>query len=385
MNIAYSRGSFGYDLAFLRAYDSEICRLSSHDGLAQVLVSAKYQGKVFTSTAQGMNGRSLGYVNHAFFEKKVMDEHMNGFGGENRLWIGPEGGAYSLFFAPGSEQIYTHWHTPKAFDTEPWDVLSQGQDFVKMSKEMSLPTYRGFALHACVEREIRLFSRSDIQERLGLDLHSQTYTVGYETTQQVTNLNDYAWSPETGTLCLWVMDMLPPSREAVTIIPYRAEGSIEQSEVVNTTYFGGTPPDRYHVGEEVILMRTDGEYRSKMGLRPPFSVGMAGNYDPLQRRLTVVRFDSDPSACYLTQEWDPQADPLVGEVFHAYNDGPLEDGTVMGPFLELESSSPAALLPPRQTLSHTHEVFHFVGDQDDLSTLSCSLLGISLEDMMSHF
>jgi len=45
-------GSFGYDLEFLKKTDQPVV-LKNASGTAQVIVSPKYQGKVFTSTAKG--------------------------------------------------------------------------------------------------------------------------------------------------------------------------------------------------------------------------------------------------------------------------------------------------------------------------------------------
>src|SRR5262245_60593929 len=89
-------GSFGFDLQFLQKFDSVLV-LKSGGGNAQVIVSPKYQGKVFTSTAEGHEGRSFGWINYKAFTA-LPDKHMNAYGGENRLWLGPEGGRYSLFF-----------------------------------------------------------------------------------------------------------------------------------------------------------------------------------------------------------------------------------------------------------------------------------------------
>ena len=111
MGKEYEKGTFGYDLNYLSEKDS-IILLRSDDEKAQVILSAKYQAKVFTSTANGLNGNSHGFVNYNFFDSGVVDEHMNGFGGENRLWLGPEGGGYSIFFEPGAMQVYDNWHTP---------------------------------------------------------------------------------------------------------------------------------------------------------------------------------------------------------------------------------------------------------------------------------
>jgi len=111
-------GSFGYDLAFLQRHDSVIVLRS---GDARVAVSPKYQGKVFTSSADGDAGTSFGWIHYKAFEGPA-DPHMNAYGGENRLWLGPEGGKFSLFFAPGAKMEFANWKTPAAFDTEAWKV-----------------------------------------------------------------------------------------------------------------------------------------------------------------------------------------------------------------------------------------------------------------------
>ena len=71
-----AEGTFGYDLKFLKAKDSVIV-LKSNDGNGQVIVSPKYQAKVFTSTAGGAEGKSFGWINYKTFDAKALDPHMN--------------------------------------------------------------------------------------------------------------------------------------------------------------------------------------------------------------------------------------------------------------------------------------------------------------------
>lgn len=128
----YKEGTFGYDLEFLRQHDS-ILVLSNPSGLGQILVSPKYQGKVFTSTAEGPEGTSFGWVNYKAFDAPL-DPHMNAYGGEDRLWLGPEGGPYSLYFEGGKAMEYENWKTPAAIDTEAWTLLSHTDQSVRMEK-----------------------------------------------------------------------------------------------------------------------------------------------------------------------------------------------------------------------------------------------------------
>src|SRR5665213_2895750 len=79
-------GSFAYDQAFILKHDPAAIVLGKGDD--RIIVSPKYQGKVFTSTFAGDSGKSLGWLNYKAFEG-TPDKHMNAYGGEDRLWLGP--------------------------------------------------------------------------------------------------------------------------------------------------------------------------------------------------------------------------------------------------------------------------------------------------------
>ncbi|MBF6628751.1 MAG: hypothetical protein ITG04_09670 [Proteiniphilum sp.] len=384
MKKEYEAGTFGYDLNYLSEKDSLIV-LKSDNGKAQVIVSAKYQAKVFTSTATGEEGKSHGFVNYKFFDAGIVDEHMNGFGGENRFWLGPEGGQYSIFFEPGKEQIFDHWHTPNAIDIEEWDVNSATDAEATFTKEMELKNYQGSSLKIAVERTIALLPDSEIARTLGIDLHEGVSAVAYSTENRITNRNDYEWTKETGTVCIWMLDMFNPSDSAVTVIPYHTGDESRLGNVVTSDYFGEIPPERLIDDSGTIFFKTDGKKRGKLGMNAKRTKLIAGNYDPISQRLTVVTFGADPEAVYLNQEWNPEREPLTGDALNAYNDGPLDDGSIMGPFLELESSSPAAFLKPDESLSHMHNVYHFVGSEAALSPIAEQLLGVSLEKVKTIF
>src|ERR1700684_605611 len=129
----YPKGSFGYDLDFLKQSDSVVV-LNTKDGNSQVIVSPKYQAKVFTSTDSGVNGRSFGWINYKTFSQTSLDAHMNAYGGEDRLWLGPGGGKFSIFFRPRNEMTFNHWHTPTAFDFEQWKLTMKSDNKASLSK-----------------------------------------------------------------------------------------------------------------------------------------------------------------------------------------------------------------------------------------------------------
>lgn len=384
MEKEYEKGTFGYDLNYLSDKDSLII-LKSPDDQAQVILSAKYQGKVFTSTANGLDGNSLGFVNYKVFDSGQIDEHMNGYGGENRFWLGPEGGQYSIYFEPGKEQIYDNWHTPKSIDTEEWNIESATSTEMLLTKDITVKNYQGTTLNLFVDRKILLLSEEEITTKLGIQLPEGVNSVAYTTHNKITNKNDFEWTDKTGTICIWMLDMFNPSDSAVTIVPYNSGDEPKLGTVATTDYFGEIPSDYLKVENDILYLKTDGKYRSKIGMNPKRTKGIAGNYDPITKRLTIITFDVEPNSVYLNQEWNTKKNPLVGDALNAYNDGPLEDGSIMGPFLELESCSPAAFLKPGESLSHRHNVFHFVGKEAELSLIAEKLLGLNLEKVKMIF
>jgi hypothetical protein len=76
---------------------------------------------------------------------------------------------------------------------------------------------------------------------------------------------------------------------------------------------------------------------------------------------------------------------LQGDVVNSYNDGPVEDGSIMGPFYEIESSSPAALLAPGERITHTQRTFHITGDEQELNRITTKLFGITIGEIKSVF
>lgn len=378
------QGSFAYDANFLKTHDDSLVVLSNDGGKAQVIVSPKYQAKVFTSTAEGDAGQSFGWVNYKAFSG-TPDAHMNAYGGENRFWLGPEGGKFSLFFKPDSSMVFENWKTPAPFDTESWNVVNKNGQSVSMQKNMQLTNYKGTYLDLSVKRSVKILSNADIEQKLGINLDTSLKAVGYQTENTITNKGNSAWTEATGMPCIWMLDMFTPSPATVIVVPYKNLSGTPFNKVVTSDYFGQIPPDRLKYTDDRLFLKADGKSRGKLGVVPGFAKRIAGSYDPQNKVLTIINYDLDSSAKYLNQEWNTSKPTFSGDAVNAYNDGPLADGSQMGPFYEMESVSPAAFLKPGGSLSHTHAVFHFTGDAKGLDAISQKLLGVSLEDIQKEF
>ena len=133
-NQAFTKGSFGYDLAFLKKYHKDLVLLEEEGTSARVIVLPAYQGRVMTSSAQGNEGASFGWVNHDFIASRKTVEHFNVFGGEERFWMGPEGGQFSIYFKKGVDFKFDNWYVPKELDTEAFNLVSSSKSAVSFEK-----------------------------------------------------------------------------------------------------------------------------------------------------------------------------------------------------------------------------------------------------------
>jgi hypothetical protein len=176
---------------------------------------------------------------------------------------------------------------------------------------------------------------------------------------------------------LWLLDMFNPSPATTIVIPFGGDSS----KPATTDYFGEIPADRIKYVNHLLYFKADGKSRGKLGIHPQRARPVAGSYDSLHRLLTITLFEVDTAARYLNQEWNVVKPPFSGDAVNAYNDGPLADGSQMGPFYELESVSPAAFLAPGQSQTHNHAVFHFTGSESGLDAIAKKVLGVSLKEI----
>lgn len=383
---SYQEGTFGYDLQFLQKYDTGLVVLQGENQQAGVLVSPKYQGKVFTSTAGGNEGHSYGWINYELIASGKKLDHMNGYGGEDRFWLGPEGGQFSVFFKPGAEMVYENWYTPAAIDTEPFELLRQDSNSVQMQKTMQLQNYSGHTFHLLVDRTITLLSASKAADILGTTVPEAIDFVGYESKNSITNTGDSAWTRDTGTVSIWILGMFRPSPTATVVVPYQQGNKAQLGTIATTDYFGEIGPDRISMENGILYFKVDGQQRGKLGLAPGRAKDIAGSYDEANQVLTLVQYSLPKGdKPYVNQRWEQQEEPFKGDVMNAYNDGPLEDGSQMGPFYEIESSSPAAFLKPDEKLTHYHRTFHFSGEEEQLDQLARGVLGVGIENIKKAF
>jgi hypothetical protein len=374
---------FKDDLAFLKAHTKPLI-LAAQDGLAQVAVSPDLQGRVMTSSAAGPEGFSFGWINRELITSGVNNLHMNGFGGEDRFWLGPEGGQFSIFFKKGDPFDFDHWFTPPSINEGAFEIVAQEAERVHFRRAIHLQNYSGTEFDLEVNRTIRLLGEDDAWS-LGLSIPDDVEMVAFASENAIKNTGAAPWTKDTGLLSIWILGMFNPSPQANIVIPFKAGPEEELGPAVNDSYFGKVPADRLVVRDGVLFFSGDGKYRSKIGISPRRAKPFAGSYDAAKKVLTVVHLTVPEGASeYVNSMWEVQKDPFSGDVVNSYNDGPPAPGAKpLGPFYELESSSPAAALRPGETLTHIHTTMHFQGTDASLDEIARAAFGVSLAEIES--
>jgi len=373
-------GTFSFDRAFLQQH-KDVIELGKKNGPARVLIIRDYQARVMTSTASGDSGKSYGWINYDLIKEGKIKSHINPFGGEDRFWLGPEGGQFALYFKKGDPFDFDHWQTPPLIDTEPFDLVSADSLQATFSKSSDVVNYAGFTFQLTIKRQIKLLDDVDIWDVFDIDVGTLK-AVAFQSSNTIINSGNEAWSKKTGLPSIWILGMFNPTDETIIILPHGKSG---RPEHVTDDYFGKIPGDRLVKTDSLLLLKGDGKFRSKVGIAPAIAKNVAGSYDPEKHILTLVKFDLDPQADYVNSKWGLQKEPYRGDVLNSYNDGPLGDGSQMGPFYELESSSPARELKKGEYVLHRHTTLHLEGDEETLDQVATRTLGVSLRSLSSAF
>jgi hypothetical protein len=375
--------SYGEARDFL-AKHTKVIELKDESG-AMVAITPEYQGRVMTSSCDGPTGASFGFINYDYIKSGQLNKHFNNYGGEERLWLSPEGGPFSLWFSPDVKKQagnLDQWFTPPAFNEGAWKVVpGENKAEVRMSVPMKFSSASATNFELDVTRSVRLLKEKDLAELFGKAATEKMTAKGvkrvaYETGNQMTNRGP-AMTKEKGLVSMWILGMINAGPEIVVVVPYKPGSEAELGPVKKSDYFGEVPADRLKVTPAAVLFRADAQCRSKIGIPQKRAKNVLGSIDFRNNILTIVSFNmpADPTKeLYMNNAWElPQPQPYVGDVVNSYNDGP---GSGFGPFYEIESLSPAKELKTGESLAHQHRTIHIQAEQPVLAQLAKEILGV---------
>ena len=380
------KNTFGDDVAFINKY-ADVIILSAASGEGHVGISTTLQGRVMTSTTGCMDGLSFGWVNRDLIASGKISEHINAYGGEDRFWIGPEGGQFAIFFKNGAPFDIQNWFTPSEIDAEPFELVSHSAHSAVFRKNMQLENYSKTVFNLRVDREIGILEKERAANELGIKPAETVKMVAFESVNRMTNTGPKIWEKESGLLSIWILGMFNSSESTTIVIPINPGPESEFGPVVNDAYFGKIPADRLVAGDGILFFKGDGRCRGKVGVSARRVRPVFGSFSDENGALTIIQFNKPAGAQeYVNSMWQIQKEPYKGDVVNTYNNGPVESGPgPIGSFYELETSSPAAALKPNETITHIHRTFHFQGPQTDLDRIAKAKLGVTIAEIESVF
>lgn len=336
--------------------------LTNNNGNSRILISPFYQGRILTSTYNNTQGLSNGWIN----ETALTDANKS-IGGEERLWIAPLGSQFSFYFQQIQPLHDDNWKVPATIDAEPYSVISKSNSKVKLFKTMQLTNNIGTQFKIEINREISILSKENINNNLNIEVDKNTKFVAFETYHKLKNIDTVTWKKHTGLAGLWSAGMYPGD-DSVVIIPLKNQGT--KHDVL--TYLATIDSTRLTIKNNTILFKTDGQYRSKIGIPPQFAPTVYGCYSKLKNKLTIIQYKKEADSLYSNSLVSIQDTPYNGEAIPIYNNST--------DFFELESNAPLKVLKPNETTTHWQRVYHFHAPKNTLHELSKKLLGFDLND-----
>jgi hypothetical protein len=380
VSMQYNKGEYGYDLEFLKKHLNPV-ELINND--SRLIILPEYQGRVMTSSSSGLKGFSYGWINYDLISSSTIQEHFNPYGGEERIWLGPEGGQFSLYFKKDTTFNLKNWFVPAVLDREPFEVANKDDNSITLSKKVKLENYSGTIFNAEITRKVTLLGHDKIIEFLGKIIDTSVHIVAYQSENRLKNIGSNSWNKDEGALSVWILSMLNPSTDVTVVLPYKAG---DRGKIVKDDYFGKIPEDRLKVSEKAVFFLGDGKLRSKIGISPQRAVPIIGSYDAKNHILTLIEFTlPGNNSDYVNSALEIQDEPFRGDVINSYNDGPTDSGSQLGPFYELEVSSPAAFLKSGEDITHIQRTYHLEGSEKTLDVFAKTLLNVSILEIKNIF
>ncbi len=373
--------AFGQDLSFFSKNNAEVFLLGEGDSL--IAVSPKYQGRVLTSTFGGAQGASLGWINHELIANNALGLQTMQIGGEDRFWLGPQGGDFSIFFPADSVYSDDNWRAPTALSSEPWDLVAKSKTQARFEKSADFENAKGKRFKVKAERELTVLDKKQVSEILGIEIPESVKVVAFQSFNKLTNVGDSAWDEKSGMLNISVQSCFNANKKTRVFVPYKAGAPEKLGDIVRDNYFEAATSGNGSllVDPSYVMFKTDGRTMSGIGISGRRSEGIAVSFDASNGVLTVILYIK-PSGTrgYLQNSWRRSgAARFDGDAISVYNNGPLaRTSATADRFYEISTHSPALELGVGKSQFHLQRTFHFGGSEYDLGLISYKLTGIAI-------
>jgi hypothetical protein len=382
---ADTMNTFADDASFLRGYGG--AAILRADGCGPVAVSVT-NGRVMTSAFSDAEP-GFGLVNRAAFESPARrstspTDPWSNYGGEDRLWLSPEGGPHGLFFAPGAKQAPETWVVPWKMDGMEWRQADPAVAVVNslkfLPRRVDVEDASGSKASVTVYRAIEALSRPAIGQLLGIPLAPGVQVVGFRSTNRLIWGGD---APPDALVGLWTLGQFKPSDKTTVLFPFRGDAGTgaDPTSCLKRDYFGVVPDERLKLelppgpsATGLARFTADSLLRSKIGLSRAGATGWIGAWDEDRGVLTLINHSLPPVGAPVPDcDWRvPNPHAAQGDVATSYNNGGEPA------FFELESLSAALPATAGASVEHVSTTIHLGGDREALRDIARAVLHAEL-------
>ncbi len=380
-NDEYKMWSFGQELAFFSEYGVQVMLLGEGDSL--VCVSPEWQARVMTSTFAGADGPSIGWINRPLIAFKKDDLRTAQAGGEDRFWVGPGTGEFSIFEQTGGLYEGGERSAPPELSSEPWKLVDSSKTRARFEKDFNFENSRGIKVHAKAEREISVLNRKNVSEILGIEIPNSVTLVAYQSFNKLKNVGNEDWSPRGGMVNISVQSCYNANRSVNVFVPYVRGDLSKLGNIVTDDFYGSSAEGRLFIENSYIRFKADGRALSGIGISPERSEGIVLSYDMKNNILTVVLYIRPLDVMtYMPSLWRRSDLSGNGDAIGVFNNGPRGQGDFgADSFYEISTNSPALALKSGKSQFHIQRTFHFTGSEYDLGIIAYKLAGITMQQL----
>jgi hypothetical protein len=349
--------------------------LTGRNPKCKALVCPDLAGRVMGTTTGGENGIFGGFIDEQAFLEGMKDFWDN-WGGEERYWIGPEGGQFGLMFKDRCE-CFAHYNVHEGFNRTPYKVVevSPKGTSITMRCRMRLKNKIGTRFHVEVTRRITFLDDCPFTNGCG----EAVSFVGFQSESSLRNIGERPFTRESGALTQWHIGQFPVGEHIIGIVPFRTAD--RTSPPVREDYFkdfclgGAMPANRYSLLNNCALFKADGRVRTKIGQNCSRATGRLGSYNLESNELIMLDYDFYPQFDYAASYWYEQPQPYDGDVISFSAEGPDQPDGPIGRCYELEALSPALFLAPGESFTWRTRTLHLTGRAATSASICQRFLG----------
>ena len=377
---------------------------------ARVAVCPEWNGRVMTSTSDGLDGPSYGLIHVA--ELDALQTSRGLLGGEDQILLSPENGQFGLYRETEVDEHESRFsmsrnprRLPKGFQEGQFtvDMAPPASPQIRMRRSVQITNAAGTMFDFDIARTVRLLGVETIYQIFGdsvamsLEQTDVSY-VGFETINTLYN-HGSPLKRENGLVSIGIRGMFNSNQEMAMIVPFRSSEDTGLGPAVCSDFFEASPHGRLRMLPQAALLRADSKSRCQVGISRNRAVPFLGAIDFRAGLLTLMTFNMPPNPWeldYVSNAYCETTDnsvldfvstrkhplrekdaPYSGEVVRAYNHGFTVPGRPpTAQFYEFDVFSPARTLNQRESLIHHQFTIHINADNQTLTYIVKAVLGV---------